>query len=87
MVAAGWMVQIYAMGDAEAQRVVGGVLSGIDGLAVEAVVREADRFLIVSCSTATQAVSVQRFVTAIDPGAVLVHTSTGSRRLVDASVA
>jgi len=81
------MVQIYAMADAEAQGLVGGVLSGIDGLTVESAVRDTDRFLIVSCSTATQAVSVQRFVTAIDPSAVLVHTSTGPRSLVDASVA
>ena len=73
-----WVVQIYEMADADAQNMVGGILSGIDGLTVELAVSGPDRFLIVDCSTAVQAVSVHRFVTAVDPNAVVIHTSTGS---------
>lgn len=83
----GWLVQIYEMSDAEAQGLVGGVLCGIDGLTVELAVRDEDQFLIVNCDNAIQAVAVQRFVKAIDPRALLVHTSTGSRQLAESSVA
>ena len=87
MAKAGWMVQIYAMSDADAQRIVGGLLDGIDGLTVELASNGSDRFLIVDCGTAMQAVSVQRFVTAIDPRAAVIQTSIASRESVELAVA
>jgi hypothetical protein len=86
-----WIVQIYEMADEDAQSMVGGILSGIEGLTVEFAISGPDRFLIVDCATAVQAVSVHRFVTAIDPNAVIIQTSTGSEptgseRALDVSV-
>jgi len=83
MAESGWMVQIYAMSDEDAQRIVGGLLDGIDGLTVELASNGPDRFLIVDCGTAVQAVSVQRFVTAIDPRAGVIQTSIASRESVE----
>ena len=81
-----WIVEIYAMADEAAQTAVGGVLSGVDGLTVEPAVSGPDRFLIVDCRSHAQAVSVRKFVTAIDPTAIVIHTSTASGRPVDVRV-
>jgi hypothetical protein len=82
-----WMVQIYEMSDEDAQRLVGALLDGIDGLTVELAVTGKDRFLIVDCGTAEQAIAVQRFVTAVDPRAVVIHTSTRHKEPVVIAVA
>jgi hypothetical protein len=81
------MVQVYEMADADAQRLVGGVLAGIDGLTVELAVSGSGQFLVVNCSTAAQAVAVQRFVTAVDPSAIVIHTSFNARTPVEVNVA
>ena len=74
-----WMVQIFEMSDDYAQRVVGGLLSGVNGITVELAFRGPDRFLEVDCESAAQAIAVQRFVTAVDPHAVVIRTSTKAR--------
>lgn len=71
-----WMVQIFEMSDEDAQRMIGAILSGIEGLTVEYAVTGADRFLIVDSGTAAQAVAVERLVKAVDPRAAAIHTST-----------
>jgi hypothetical protein len=87
MMGTSWLVQIFEMSDEDAQNVVGGLLSGIDGLTVELAFRGPDRFLVVDCGSAAQAISVQRFVTAIDPRAVVIHTSTTPRASRELSAA
>jgi hypothetical protein len=72
------MVQIFEMSDDDAQRVVGGLLSGVDGITVELAFSGSDRFLAVDCGSAAQAIAVQRFVTAVDPHAVVIRTATRS---------
>ncbi|HSI26342.1 MAG TPA: hypothetical protein VK948_02950 [Aeromicrobium sp.] len=81
-----WIVEIYAMGDEVAQTVVAAGLSGVEGLTVEPAVSGPDRFLIVDCSSHAQAVSVRKLVTALDPSAILIHTSTASGQPVDLRV-
>lgn len=71
-----WMVQVFEMSDDEAQRVVGGLLSGIDGISVELAFRGPDRYLVASCESAAHAIAIQRFMTAVDPRAVAIQTST-----------
>jgi hypothetical protein len=80
-----WMVQVFEMSDDDAQRVVGGLLSGISGITVELAFRGPDRFLVASCGSAAQAIAVQRFVTAVDPRAVAIQTSTRTRELAERS--
>jgi hypothetical protein len=81
-----WIVEIYAMADEVAQNIVGAGLRGVEGLTVEPAVSGPDRFLIVDCSSHAQAVSVRRFVTTLDPSAMVIHTSTASGRPVDLRV-
>lgn len=81
-----WIVEIYAMGDEVAQTAVGAGLSGVEGLTVELAASGPDRFLIVDCSSHSQAVSVRKFVMALDPRAIVIHTSTASGQPVDLRV-
>ena len=69
-----WVVQIYEMADSDSQRLVGGLLGGVDGLTVELAVSDSDRFLIVRCRSKAQAAAVNRFVVTVDPTAVVINT-------------
>ena len=80
-----WMVQIFAMSDEDAQRMIGAILSGIEGVTVEFAVTGADRFLIVGSGTAAQAVAVERLVKAIDPRAAVIHTSIRAAAQVESA--
>jgi hypothetical protein len=80
-----WMVQIFEMSDEDAQRMIGAILSGVDGLAVEFAATGAARFLIVDSGTAAQAVAVERLVKAIDPRAAVIHTSTRAAAQAEAA--
>jgi len=80
------MVQIFEMSDDDAQRVVGGLLSGVKGIAVDLAFNGPDRFLVVDCESAAQAIAVQRFVIAIDPHAVVIRTATKSREPSEVAV-
>lgn len=82
-----WMVQIFEMTDEDAQHIVGGLLSGIEGITVELAFRGPDRFLVVDCGSAAQAIAVHRFVVAIDPRAVVIQTSIKPREPVPVAVA
>ena len=72
-----WDVQVFAMSGAAAQESVAGLLSGVDGLALESTDDDVRYFLIVESSGHSRAWSVHELVMSTDAGAVLLHTVHG----------
>jgi len=71
------LVRIYRMSDAQSQMLIGALLDGMAGLSVHLRGGDPHHYLVVECSTDVQARSVQRFLTAIDPGAHMIHVTSG----------
>ncbi len=71
------VIHIYDMSDAEAQELVIGLLQAWDGLAARPAFSGPDRYVVVECGQSARAHSIFTMVTAIDPGARLIHTTNG----------
>jgi hypothetical protein len=69
--------RIYQMTEIEAQLLVGAVLDAMAGITVHLEGGDRGHFLFVDCTTAVQEASVDRFISAVDPGSTLVHTTHG----------
>ena len=71
------VIQIYDMSDADAQELVIGLLQAWDGLDARPAFSGPDRYVVVECSDSARAHSIFTMVTAVDPGATLIHTTNG----------
>jgi uncharacterized membrane protein YjjP (DUF1212 family) len=74
--ASGWILQIYAVADEQVQRLVTRTLRTMEGVTVELATSGSDRYVIVDCRTRAMVLGVKKFLCAVDPTAVVVHTST-----------
>lgn len=69
--------QVYDMSDRDAQEFVLGLLGAVDDVAVSPAANGPDHYVVIECSDSARARSIFTFVTAIDAGATLIHTTTG----------
>lgn len=77
------VTQIYDMTDGGAQQVVLGLLGDCDGIAARAAFSGPDQYVVVECEDSTRTQSVFTLVTAVDPGATLIHATTGRAPRLD----
>ena len=71
-----WRLQIYLVSDQISQELIAGLLAGIDSLVVESISGDFDHFVVVESSDNSQAEALPALIGSIDPGAMLIHTST-----------
>lgn len=76
--APGWTLQIYAVADEQVQHLARRTLRVMEGVTVELATSGSDRYVIVDCRSRAMVLSVKKFLSAVDPTAVVVHTSTDS---------
>jgi hypothetical protein len=69
--------QVYDMSDRDAQELVFGLLRQVDDVAVSPAANGPDHYVVVECGDSARARSIFTLVTSIDPGATLIHTTTG----------
>lgn len=67
------LVRTYRMTDTEAQALLAGLLIGVTGLSVEVGEKDGRPCLVVGCGSIRQANSVDRYVMAVDPKAILAE--------------
>lgn len=72
-----WLIQIFAVSDASAQKLIAGLLGGFDDVVATASTSGPDHFVVTECMDPMRARSVFRIVTSIDVKAAVVHTSNG----------
>lgn len=69
--------QVYDMSDRVTQELVFGLLSDVDDITVSPAANGPDRYVVIECGDSARARSIFTMVTSIDPGATLIHTTTG----------
>ena len=71
-----WLIQVYEMGDVNAQQSAASLLSDVYNLTVD--MRTCDRgsYVVVESSDVTQAMAVYELVMMVDANAELIHSST-----------
>lgn len=74
-----WVLQIFRMSDASAQKAVASSLSGINGLNIDARTCERGSYLFIDGGHETQTWIIYALVIMGDPLAQLVHTASGLR--------